>query len=118
MGLRGRPQALTAARPGTIGLGAVTIRLCVLLWARPGAAAQLEAYEDAVLALLADHGGRVLQRARVREGAGAPTEVQFIEFAGRDGFDAFLADDRRAALSAQRDEAIARTEVHPVDLLG
>jgi uncharacterized protein (DUF1330 family) len=89
----------------------------VLLWARPGAAAGLEAYEDAVLALLAGHGGRVLQRARVREGAGAPTEIQIIEFATRDGYDSFMADDRRTALSARRDDVIARTEVHPVDLL-
>ena len=38
--------------------------LCVLLWAQPGAQAALSAYEDRVLRLVPDHGGRVLQRGR------------------------------------------------------
>ena len=32
--------------------------LCVLLWAQPGAQAALTAYEDRVLRLVPDHGGR------------------------------------------------------------
>ena len=38
--------------------------LCVLLWAHPGAEAALAAYEDTVLRLVPDHGGRVVLRAR------------------------------------------------------
>ena len=33
--------------------------LCVLLWARPGADDALTAYEDRVLALVSEHGGRI-----------------------------------------------------------
>jgi hypothetical protein len=97
----------------------VTIRLCVLLWARPGAADAMAAYEDTVLALLAEHGGHVLQRARTLPGAseGAPDETQLIAFAGQAGYDGFLADPRRAGLAADRDAAIARTELYPVTLL-
>lgn len=38
--------------------------LCVLLWPRPGATEALIAYEDKILALLDEHGGRILLRAR------------------------------------------------------
>jgi hypothetical protein len=97
----------------------VTIQLCVLLWARPGAADAMAAYEDTVLALLAEHDGRLVQRARTLPGGpdGAPDETQVIEFTGQAGYDGFLADPRRAALSADRDAAIARTELYPVALL-
>ncbi|WP_433796017.1 hypothetical protein [Actinoplanes sp. CA-252034] len=96
----------------------MTIQLCVLLWARPGRSDAMAAYEDTVLALLPDHDGRLVQRARTRPDApdGAPDETQLIEFAGQAGYDGFLADPRRAALSAERDAAIARTELFPVTL--
>ncbi|BEL06908.1 hypothetical protein Q0Z83_050990 [Actinoplanes sichuanensis] len=97
----------------------MTIQLCVLLWARPGAADAMAAYEDTVLALLAEHDGRLLQRARTRPGGpdGAPDETQLIEFGGQAGYDGFLADPRRAALAATRDAVIARTELFPVTVL-
>jgi hypothetical protein len=38
---------------------------CVLLWARPGMEAALSAYEDKVLRLIAEHGGRVLVASRL-----------------------------------------------------
>ncbi|MBO3737322.1 DUF1330 domain-containing protein [Actinoplanes flavus] len=96
----------------------MTIQLCVLLWARPGAVDALNAYEDKVLALLAEHDGRLVQRARTVDGAApdAPAEVQLIEFRSRSGYDGFLADPRRTALSAERDAAIARTDLFPVAL--
>jgi hypothetical protein len=97
----------------------VTIQLCVLLWARPGAADAMAVYEDTVLALLAEHDGRLLQRARTLPGGpdGAPDETHVIEFAGAAGYDGFLADPRRAALAADRDAVIARTELYPVTVL-
>ena len=95
----------------------VTVELCVLLWARPGAVQALISYEDTVLALLGEHGGRLLQRARTDGTDGAPTEVQLIEFASPDGYQAYLADERRTALVAERDAAIARTELYPVRLV-
>ncbi|HWS37023.1 MAG TPA: hypothetical protein VN408_30305 [Actinoplanes sp.] len=96
----------------------MTIQLCVLLWARPGRIEALTAYEDAVLALLPDHDGRLLQRARTLPGAadGAPAEVQLIEFGGQAGYDGFMADERRLAMTDRRDAAVARTEIYPIEV--
>jgi uncharacterized protein (DUF1330 family) len=94
------------------------VSLCVLLWANPGQGPALTAYEDKVLGLLADHGGRVLQRGSViADGAGdgarsaQPAEVQFLEFPAEAALAAYMNDTRRLALAAERDAAIARTDV-------
>jgi uncharacterized protein (DUF1330 family) len=95
--------------------GAVT--LCVLLWARAGRDSDLGRYEDQVLALLADHDGRVVQRARVEgsggqvEGGGQPAEVQILQFGSDEGLAGYMHDPRRTALAGQRDAAIARTDI-------
>lgn len=90
----------------------MTITLCVLLWAVPGRADRLAAYEDTVLDLLPEHRGRLLERVRTEEPADDdPTEVQLIEFADDDAFESYLGDERRQALAAERDAAIARTDV-------
>lgn len=88
--------------------------LCCLLWAHPGQAAALGRYEDRVLAILADHGGRVRQRAVGSGDDGHPNEVQLIEFATGRGLESFLRDPRRAALARERDRTVARTELFPV----
>lgn len=93
-----------------------TVQLCVLLWARPGAAEALVAYEDKVLALLGEHGGRLVQRARADGADGRPDEIQLIEFASQAGYEGYMADARRTALAGERDAAIARTELYPVEL--
>jgi hypothetical protein len=101
----------------------VSVTLCVLLWSRPGQDEALVAYEDAVLALLPDHRGRLVQRARTVRRAHAaaapdePLEVQLIEFADEASLDGFMADERRVALADQRDWAVARTEVLRVGLV-
>ncbi|MFF1296104.1 MULTISPECIES: hypothetical protein [unclassified Streptomyces] len=94
----------------------MTVQLCVSLWARPGAAAALAAYEDKVLSLLGEHGGRVVQRARADGREGRPDEIQLIEFATQDGYDGFMTDGRRTALADERDAAVARTDLYPVEL--
>jgi uncharacterized protein (DUF1330 family) len=99
--------------------------LCVLLWAHSGAEAALAAYEDTVLRLVPDHGGRVVLRARSSEalrarGPGAdrqPAEIQVIEFPSATALDAYMGDPRRTALAADRDRAVARTEVIDVELV-
>ena len=88
-----------------------SVDLCVLLWARPGLDDALVAYEDRVLALVPAHGGTVLQRARSSGESGHPLEVQFYRFPSEDALQAYLADDRRVALAAERDRVIARTEM-------
>jgi uncharacterized protein (DUF1330 family) len=97
-------------------MGDSTITVCVLLWAHAGQAAALRAYEDQVLALLPDHGARVLQRVRTeRSDTEQADEVHILEFPAAAAFDAYLADDRRAALTDARQRAIARTEVWRVE---
>jgi uncharacterized protein (DUF1330 family) len=95
----------------------MSLTLCVLLWARPGAADALAAYEDQVLALVPGHGGRVLQRARGSGEGGQPLEIQFLEFPSAAALDRYMADGRRTALATVRDRAIARTQVINVDLV-
>ncbi|MFI6934837.1 hypothetical protein [Streptomyces sp. NPDC050287] len=95
----------------------MTVHLCVLLWARSGAGEALAAYEDKVLALLGEHDGRLLQRARTVGAGVGPDEIQLIEFASQAGYDGFTADPRRTSLAAERDAAIARTDLHRVELV-
>jgi hypothetical protein len=95
----------------------VSLTLCVLLWPNPGKADALVAYEDEVLALMADHGVRVLQRARTGGQESAPLEIQILEFPSAKALDAYLADDRRTALAGDRDDAIAKTETFEIELI-
>jgi len=92
-----------------------TLVNCVLLWARPGMEAALSAYEDKVLRLVAEHGGRVLDRGTVLPGSQydgePPTEVQFLEMPSEAALDAYVSDPRRLALAGERDAAIGRTDV-------
>ena len=88
--------------------------LCCLLWAAPGQAGGLAAYEDAVLAVVPDHDGEVVQRLRGPGGAEGPDEVQVFRFGSPAGLDSYLADPRRAALAGERDRGVARTELFPV----
>ena len=92
------------------------LNLCVLLWAREGRARALAAYEDRVLVILADHGGRVLQRVQTRGGPGDPAEVHVLELPSEEALTNFTSDPRRLALTAERDAAIERTQVLRVDL--
>ena len=88
---------------------------CVLLWARPGMEAALSSYEDKVLRLIAEHGGRILERGTVMPGSQhpgePPTEVQLLEMASEASLDAYVNDPRRLAMAAERDAAIARTDL-------
>ncbi|PTR25823.1 hypothetical protein C8K36_106257 [Rhodococcus sp. OK519] len=89
----------------------MTITLCVLLWAHPGREDALIAYEDKVLALVAEHRGRVLQRARTDGSGDQPLEVQMFSFESQEAMDGYLGDERRLALAGERDRAVARTEL-------
>ncbi|MFE6994527.1 hypothetical protein ACFVAE_01065 [Microbacterium sp. NPDC057659] len=90
------------------------VLLCCLLWAVDGRSAELTAYEDAVLAFIPEHGGEVVQRASGNGSGEHPDEVQLYRFPSQSALDSYLADPRRTALAAQRDAAIARTELFPV----
>ncbi len=108
---------LTGGRYSDLRVGAMSLTLCVLLWARPGAEDGLIAYEDQVLAMAADHQGRLLQRVRGSGADGQPLEVQLLEFASAQALDEFMADPRRQSLAAERDRVIAKTEVINVQVV-
>jgi uncharacterized protein (DUF1330 family) len=94
----------------------VALTLCVLLWAREGRETDLARYEDRVLGLLPDHGARLVQRARSAGDRDEPVEVHLLEFPSEHALDSYLNDERRTALSDDRDRAVARTQVLRVDL--
>ncbi len=93
------------------------LTLCVLLWARPGAEDGLIAYEDQVLCFVAGHGGQVLQRARGSGTGGQPLEIQLLEFPSAQALDAYMTDERRLSLAAERERVISQTEVIEVQLV-
>ena len=97
------------------GMPEIPVVYCVLLWARPGMEAALSAYEDKVLRLVGEHGGRVLERGTVlpgsQYGGEPPAEVQVLEMPSEASLDAYVNDPRRLALAGERDTAIARTDV-------
>ena len=72
------------------------------------------AYEDRVLALIPEHGGTIVSRVRSDGADGHPIEVQVFAFPAQAAVDAYLADDRRLALAAERDRVVSRTEMFPV----
>ena len=95
----------------------MSLTLCILLWASPGAEDGLIAYEDRVLRIIPEHGGLVRQRARGSGTAGQPLEIQLLEFPSAQALDAFMTDDRRQSLAGERDKVIAKTEVIEVQLV-
>ena len=95
----------------------MNLTLCVLLWAQPGAEDGLIRYEDHVLAMIPDHGGRVIQRARGSGIEGQPLEIQILEFPSAQALEAFMTDGRRQALAGERDRVISKTEVIEVRLV-
>ena len=95
----------------------MSLTLCVLLWTRPGADDALTAYEDRVLSLVPEHGGRVLQRAKSSGADGQPLEIQLLEFPSAEALGRYMADERRTVLADERDRAIARTDVIEVELI-
>jgi uncharacterized protein (DUF1330 family) len=95
----------------------VNVTLCVLLWAREGHEADLIAYEDKVLRLMPEHGGRVLHRARASGSGDEPLEVQLLEFPSEAALREYMDDARRTSLSHERERSIARTQVLRVELV-
>jgi uncharacterized protein (DUF1330 family) len=94
----------------------VALTICVLLTAVPGQEDALARYEDRVLALLPEYGGRVAARLRALDGD--LTELQIIEFPHEQALDDFQRDPRRLELAKIRDSVIATTtitRVEPVD---
>ena len=95
----------------------MSVTLCVLLWAREGKEHDLATYEDQVLALLPDHGGKVLQRVRPTGGVAEPAEVHLLQFPDEGALDAYMIDERRRVLARDREAAVERTEILRVSVV-
>jgi hypothetical protein len=74
----------------------------------PGHADAGRRYEDAVLALLARHGGSVERRLRATDDTG---EIQLIRFDDRSGYESFLADPDRLTCRTEFGVAVPTARV-------
>jgi len=77
----------------------------------PAGVGAFRGYEDAVLGLLAEHGGRLERRLRA---PGGTTEIHVVSFEMPDGLDAYRADPRRAAHAELLERSGAQVE--PLEL--
>ena len=78
-------------------------------------------FEDEVLALLPDHGAKVLFRGRRTEGQSdsLPLEMHVLWFPSRLAFDGYLSDPRRSALLGKYGEVFTAkqaVELTPVTM--
>lgn len=76
-----------------------------------GGLAAFDAYESAVLPLLADHGGRLDRRLRSLDGR---TEAHLVHFDTATGLDSYRADPRRADAADLLAASGASIELIPV----
>lgn len=74
-------------------------------------------YEDSVLALVSEHGGAVLPRARSDGAEDRPLEIQLYESTSQTAMESSMSDPHGIALAADRDRAIARTEIVAVQFV-
>ena len=95
----------------------MTLVLTAMLWPHPGQEQLLIDYEDAVLALIPTHAGRVISRVRRIDDGDGPFEVQIIEMPDQDAVAAYMVDPARVALAGMHARAIARTDVMRVELV-
>jgi hypothetical protein len=77
----------------------------------------VRAFEDEVLALLPDHGARVVYRGHRAPGQdpSLPVEVHLLWFPTRGAFDAYLADERRQSALARHGEVFTQKVVVELD---
>lgn len=88
--------------------------LTQLIWLRPGGRPQFDAFEDAVLPLLPNHGGELLLRLRDPAAAvGAalqdrppPDEVHVLRFRDDAALQSFLSDPIRQAALPLKDASV------------
>ncbi len=89
----------------------MSLTLFLLARIPTGGVEAFRAYENAVLPLLARHGGELQRRLRNVDGT---TEAHVVHFASAAGFAAFRADPGRAAAQHLLEASGAVTELHEV----
>lgn len=89
------------------------VTLVVNLWVQADREGDFVAYEDDALALIREHGGRVLRRVRRVEPGDHlhPFETHIVDFPDEPSFARFEADPRRAAMAERRAACVAKTTV-------
>ena len=83
-----------------------------LVWLHPGREAEFEAFEAAVLPLLAKYGGEFLLRAKPHKDGGdidVPDEIHVVRFDNEEALARFTADDARRALLPQKEAAVRKS---------
>ena len=90
------------------------VDLLVLLWAVPGRLQELQEYEDRVLKLIIEHGGKVVDRLR-NLGTEGPSEIHVLHFSSQVDLDSYMNDSRRLDLATDRERCVARTDVIRVE---
>ena len=84
------------------------VTLCAIFRIPAAGKDAYQAYESAVLPLLADHGGTLQRRLRTEDGG---AEVHIVWFPSALHLDAYLADPRRSAHAGLFDASGAVAEV-------
>jgi hypothetical protein len=85
----------------------------------PDLADRAAAYEDAVLPLVAEHGGSVVYRGRraVGQRTEMPFEVHLLWFPNQTAFHAYIDDPRRTALLTEFGEVFTAKHVVELDTI-
>ncbi|WP_191246725.1 hypothetical protein [Amycolatopsis deserti] len=89
----------------------MTITFLLIARLPDGGAETFDAYEDRVLPLLAEYGGRLDRRVRSFDDR---TEVHLVAFPGEPEFEAYRDDPRRAAHARLLEQSGAVIELLPV----
>ncbi|MDQ0379825.1 PDDEXK family nuclease [Amycolatopsis thermophila] len=89
----------------------MTVTFLLLVRLSEDGAAAFDAYEDSVLPLLAEYGGRLERRVRSLDDR---TEAHLVSFPGEQEFGAYRDDPRRAAATPSLARSGAVVELLPV----
>jgi uncharacterized protein (DUF1330 family) len=86
----------------------------VHLFGRKGVRGEFLEYEAKALEVFRRHGGEVVVAyvpMPAADGAETPDEIQVLRISDRKALDAFMHDPSRAAMAAEREAVIRKTEV-------
>jgi hypothetical protein len=95
-----------------------------LIYLKPGMEATFHRFEEIVLPLLENYGGKLLCRIRptqesiIASAIGRPYEIHFVSFASIDGFNSYLDDDDRKRHMALKDSSVEKVILIEGDMKG
>ena len=92
------------------------IQIIVLLYAGEGGKAALKAYQEEVMPIFHEHGGRLVSASHASKPRDDdPDEVHIVHFGSLEDLEAFRADPRHAALKEKRLYAVRDTRLYETD---